>query len=68
MNQWVALTDRADGGSLCRDTSAICRCTRQTGTLVRNLYDDPRWEETLSRVGLADSQVAQIEFDVTLPR
>jgi TolB-like protein len=39
----------------------------KTEPLFRNLYDDPRWEETLTRVGLADSQVSEIEFDVALP-
>jgi len=39
----------------------------KTEPLFRKLYDDPRWEETLTRVGLADSQVSEIEFDVALP-
>jgi adenylate cyclase len=38
----------------------------KTEPLFRNLYDDSRWEETLMRVGLADSQVSEIEFDVAL--
>jgi tetratricopeptide (TPR) repeat protein len=41
--------------------------TLKTEPFFRNLYDDPRWEETLARVGLADSQVGEIEFDVALP-
>jgi len=39
----------------------------KTEPLLRNLHDDPRWEKTLGRVGLADSQVAGIAFEVTLP-
>jgi len=30
--------------------------------LLQDLHTDPRWEQTLSRVGLASSQVADIEF------
>ncbi|MDX1556415.1 MAG: tetratricopeptide repeat protein, partial [Xanthomonadales bacterium] len=29
---------------------------------LQNLHKDPRWEKTLSRVGLADSQIAHIDF------
>jgi len=32
--------------------------------LFRNLHDDPRWEPTLARVGLADAQLASIELKV----
>ncbi|MDH4030547.1 MAG: hypothetical protein OEU49_06855 [Chromatiales bacterium] len=39
----------------------------KTEPLLRNLHDEPRWEKTLARVGLADSQVADIEFEVVLP-
>jgi TolB-like protein/Flp pilus assembly protein TadD len=39
----------------------------KTEPLFRNLHDDPRWEKTLARVGLADWQVAEIEFEVILP-
>jgi hypothetical protein len=33
----------------------------------KNLYGKPRWEETLTKAGLAESQLGAIEFDVTLP-
>lgn len=36
----------------------------KTEPFFRNLHDDPRREQTLARVGLADSQVSQIEFEV----
>ena len=34
----------------------------KTEILLKNLHTDPRWEETLKRVGLADSQLSSIEF------
>ena len=39
----------------------------RTEPFFRNLHDDPRWEQTLTRVGLADSQIAEIDFDIKLP-
>ena len=34
----------------------------------RNLNDDPRWQALLTRVGVSDSQLAAIEFNVGLTR
>ena len=34
----------------------------KTDALFKNLHSDPRWEEALMRVGLADSQLSTIEF------
>jgi TolB-like protein len=39
----------------------------KTEPFFRNLYDDPRWEQTLTRVGLSESQVRHIEFAVMPP-
>jgi len=36
--------------------------TLKTEALFKNLHSDPRWEEALMRVGLADSQLSMIEF------
>ena len=40
----------------------------KTEPLFRNLYNDPRWEETLARVGLSDSQVSRIDFGDMPPK
>ena len=34
----------------------------------RKIHDDPRWLPFLERIGKAPSQLARIEFKVTLPR
>jgi adenylate cyclase len=39
----------------------------KTEVFFKNLYEQPRWEETLTKAGLAESQLGAIEFDVTLP-
>ena len=36
--------------------------TIKTEALLKNLHEDPRWEELLTRLGLAAAQVAAIEF------
>jgi tetratricopeptide (TPR) repeat protein len=36
--------------------------TIKTETLLKNLHEDPRWEELLTSLGLSDSQVAAIEI------
>jgi len=50
--QWLdrAIDERQDLDSL------------KTEPLFKNLHSDPRWEEALMRVGLADSQLSMIEF------
>jgi TPR repeat protein len=35
--------------------------------MFANLHDDPRWLPFLEDVGMAPSQLAAIEFNVTLP-
>lgn len=35
--------------------------------LLQSLHDDPRWTEFLEKLGLSDSQLAEIEFSMTLP-
>jgi TolB-like protein/Flp pilus assembly protein TadD len=39
----------------------------KTEALFKNLYGKPRWEETLTKAGLSESQLGAIEFEVTLP-
>jgi len=34
---------------------------------LRALYDDPRWNSFLSRVGLSNEALAEIPFHVKLP-
>jgi TolB-like protein len=35
--------------------------------LFDNLHDDPRWQAFLDAVGVSDTQLAEIDFDVSLP-
>ena len=34
----------------------------RTEPLLGNLFDDPRWDPLLARIGLSDEQVAEIDF------
>ena len=35
--------------------------------LFASLYDDPRWQDLLERLGLSEAQLASISFDIHMP-
>jgi len=39
-----------------------------TEPIIANLREDPRWTPFLEQIGMAPHQLAEIKFDVTLPR
>lgn len=36
--------------------------------VFKNLHDDPRWQPFLAKIGKSDAQLAEISFDVRLPK
>ena len=56
---WLGRAYEADGGRVIADA--------KDDVLFLALHDDPRWQQLLGSVGLSDEQLADIEFEVTLP-